>query len=331
MAVTAFPCMAGGRSLDESGCIASRIVHDGLIRILDWRCIHESQETRQTREHQHMVMIFPQVGACHMHCEGRTSQVDPTRAQVILPETLYKVSHPYGVDDRGVSVALQESLALELLEHYLPARLDDILAGRPLRVLATSSPVYASLLFRLLGHWSRIGIVLDGMMIEEIALEGLRGVLRNLRDGDPGTPPIRLETEETRHQLVEDTRSLLMRDLGESLTLGGIARRLSTSPAHLTRLFRQATGLPLYRYLRYLRLEVGLSRLLWEPRTCLQQIALECGFASHSHFTHAFREVFSLTPHEIRRMARYRSSKEIRQGLSHLMTQCRARSPRSLS
>ena len=34
----------------------------------------------------------------------------------------------------------------------------------------------------------------------------------------------------------------------------------------------------------------------FEPMMTIEQIAYECGFADHSHFTHSFRRLFGMSP-----------------------------------
>jgi AraC-like DNA-binding protein len=58
-----------------------------------------------------------------------------------------------------------------------------------------------------------------------------------------------------------------------------------------------------HHWLLRLRLHTSLERVA-EPRSDLTVIALDFGFASHSHFTAAFRRTFGLTPSALRRRAR---------------------------
>jgi AraC-like DNA-binding protein len=55
-----------------------------------------------------------------------------------------------------------------------------------------------------------------------------------------------------------------------------------------------------------LRLHASLERVA-EPGSDLTAVALDLGFASHSHFTAAFRRSFGLTPSALRAQARART------------------------
>jgi AraC-like DNA-binding protein len=58
-----------------------------------------------------------------------------------------------------------------------------------------------------------------------------------------------------------------------------------------------------HRWLLRLRLHASLERVA-EPGSDLTTVALDFGFASHSHFTAAFRRTFGLTPSALRGRAR---------------------------
>jgi AraC family transcriptional regulator len=71
------------------------------------------------------------------------------------------------------------------------------------------------------------------------------------------------------------------------------------SPQHFGNLFRQSTGRAPYEYVIYHRIERG-KRLLSETNMPIMEIALEVGFAHHSHFADTFRHVTGMTPKQYR-------------------------------
>jgi len=102
------------------------------------------------------------------------------------------------------------------------------------------------------------------------------------------------------HQdLVEAGKVYFADHLGERLTLDGVARALHTSPFHFARIFQGWTGIPLHRYLTLLRLRTSLLALADGQRD-LAALALTLGFASHSHFSDAFRKEFKMAPSRFR-------------------------------
>lgn len=69
---------------------------------------------------------------------------------------------------------------------------------------------------------------------------------------------------------------------------------------HLAREFRRFFGTSVGLYARRLRSEHA-AKLLRRPYLSISDVALECGFSSHSHLCREFRLHFGLTPSQFRR------------------------------
>jgi len=83
--------------------------------------------------------------------------------------------------------------------------------------------------------------------------------------------------------------------LAEPWSLTDLAERVDLGRYRLCRLFKHVTGATISAYVMELRLRSALERL--EPaRGDLTTLALDLGFASHSHFTYAFRRRFGRSP-----------------------------------
>jgi AraC-like DNA-binding protein len=126
----------------------------------------------------------------------------------------------------------------------------------------------------------------DALFVEETALGLLRSVLRH---------DAARSTRDAHRALAEAAKELLVSTMSEPLSLQELAARLSVSPFHLARVFRRETGYSLHAYRIHLRLRQALVRLP-ENRGNLTALALELGFASHSHFTDTFRRAFGVAP-----------------------------------
>jgi AraC-like DNA-binding protein len=98
----------------------------------------------------------------------------------------------------------------------------------------------------------------------------------------------------TEGRLVERARRELGADLGETLGMAELGRRLHVSPYHLARVFRAGTGSTLHGYREGLRLRTAADRALAGHR--LADVAADLGFTSHSHLTHRFRRRFGIVP-----------------------------------
>lgn len=98
-----------------------------------------------------------------------------------------------------------------------------------------------------------------------------------------------------RRQLVD----FIETHLAEPLSLGQLAGLCALSEYHFARMFRESFGLPPHQYLLARRLNHA-RQLLRTTRMALGAIAIECGFASASHFNNRFRQAMGATPGEYR-------------------------------
>jgi AraC-like DNA-binding protein len=137
----------------------------------------------------------------------------------------------------------------------------------------------------------------DPLQVEEDALRCAAGVLRAAVGGtdDDTQPPT-----ERQRLVAEAVKELLSVRLTERLTLAEIGATVGMSPFHLTRVFRQVTGQSIHAYRTGLRVRTAVDRIR-RGASDLAAVALDVGFASHSHLTDSFRRVLGTTPSDIRR------------------------------
>jgi AraC family transcriptional regulator len=152
---------------------------------------------------------------------------------------------------------------------------------------------------------------LDKLFVEEIMMHILKGVIENnyrQRGVAPSLTKIAQEAE-----IAKAIQKELALFFEENLSLEQIAARLNYSPFHLCRIFRKHTGQSIHQYLTHLRLRASLEYVT-QANTDLTDLALEMGFANHSHFTQAFRKTFGTPPSALRNLSR----QHIRQLLSKI-------------
>ena len=83
--------------------------------------------------------------------------------------------------------------------------------------------------------------------------------------------------------------------LGSEMTLADLAELVGMSQFHFGRLFKQSLGLSPYQYLLQQRVERA-KQLLKQTDKPVVEIALDCGFNSHSHLGRKFRQLTGITP-----------------------------------
>ncbi|HEY9627369.1 MAG TPA: AraC family transcriptional regulator [Coleofasciculaceae cyanobacterium] len=83
--------------------------------------------------------------------------------------------------------------------------------------------------------------------------------------------------------------------LDQEIKLADLAALLSMSQFHFSHLFKQAIAITPYQYLLQQRIERA-KQLLKQTDQPIMEIALQCGFNSHSHLSKQFRQSTGITP-----------------------------------
>ncbi len=105
--------------------------------------------------------------------------------------------------------------------------------------------------------------------------------------------------ESSRSSLTGDVQNLVASHISERLDVASIASRLRVSREHLSRVFRERTGTPLYAYITRARMRLAVDMLL-QTRLNVKEIALKCGYSEYSVFYRAFHKRFGMSPDALR-------------------------------
>ncbi|HEX5042039.1 MAG TPA: AraC family transcriptional regulator [Candidatus Polarisedimenticolaceae bacterium] len=232
---------------------------------------------------------FPCAGVFRRHLRRQEVLADAGTAVFFRRDEPYRISHPVEGGDATTVLGFSRRAVEEA-------------GGFPAESLPVSSPTFALVQrLRRLAQ-DRAGRELE---IEESALAVLDAAAR--AGSAPSAPP-------RWSRRADAVREVLAARLGERVTLDLLAREVAVSPFHLARGFRQATGVPIHRYLNRLRLRLALARLSGTGGDLLA-VALDCGFSSHAHFTDAFRAEFGAPPSRLRPAPSPRELREMRKKL----------------
>ena len=226
-------------------------------------------------------VIVPRRGVFMLNHQGVALVADPNTALVFGMGDTYQVSHPVEGGDQCTVLV------------FPPELLEDGLGSAERRHGTIQAATQLSI--HLLTHRLATGRI-DRLEAEESALLILNALASNFRS-PPSLSWQRVSASQK--QRVEEVRALLASRPTEPWHLDSIARTVYCSPFHLARQFRTITDESLARYLLRLRLALALDRLA-QGEADLARLAVELGFANHSHFSARFRSVFGITPTAVR-------------------------------
>ncbi len=105
--------------------------------------------------------------------------------------------------------------------------------------------------------------------------------------------------ESPRGALIRDVQSIVAAELDGRLDAESLAERFDISREHLSRIFRERTGMTLHGYITRARLRLAVDLLL-QTRLTGKEIAARCGCADYSVLYRMFRKRLGVTPEELR-------------------------------
>jgi AraC-like DNA-binding protein len=223
---------------------------------------------------------------------------DPNHVLFFNAGEPYRYSHPLSGGDDCTVLAVDGRRALELVAHHAPR--DTERPERPFRLgYGLSSPRAAQLQYELLGLVRRRSTrLLIEDVLAELADEAVGAAYRTRGTGArSGVKPT--AARRRGRDLVEAAKLAINERYESPPSLGELARSLGCSPFHLSRTFHRTVGVSLRRYVGRLRVRLAAGRLA-AGAPDLTELALDLGYADHSHFTNAFRQEWGLPPSRFR-------------------------------
>lgn len=163
------------------------------------------------------------------------------------------------------------------------------------------------MMLSLIGQYH--GMELAAAISEQFVHERIRS------SEDPQRVPLRTRLGISQPKLVEAVQ-LIEANIEEPLSTDDLAHHVGISRRHLERLFKRHLNTMPSKYYLETRLEKARQLLRRSDKPILQ-VGLDCGFASASYFSTAYRNHYGLTPREERkRMTERRPEPPAGSGLS---------------
>lgn len=281
-----------------------------MIRIQNYRCRGTQSAPGGEEYASGYEIVFPRAGVYMRHSRSESVVADANQVLFFDRGQPYRISHPITGGDRSTVFSLQQPLIQEILSSFDPAAND-----RPAPSFPLSHAIVTTR--QRLRHY-RLLQALDGgglagpLQIEEWALLLLADVIGDTyHRRSPTKERRRVSTARAHAELTNAVKLVLNERFRERVLLDQVARAVAGSPYHLCRVFRRQTGHSIHHYLQQLRLHAALEQLVEQPGEHLTDLALDLGFASHSHFSTAFQREFGLAPSSFRRTATVASLRQM--------------------
>ena len=101
------------------------------------------------------------------------------------------------------------------------------------------------------------------------------------------------------NHIINSVISFIATNYSHPVGLQEAAEYLELSESHLSRLFKEETGLNFLQYLNAWRINKAAA-LMRDPRKNISEIATDCGFPSPGYFAKIFKRFSGMTPSQYR-------------------------------
>ena len=268
------------------------------IAVFDFRCTaHVEREGPEELNPTHSI-VFVRRGLFRRTYRGTTLTADPNHILFFNSGESYRYSHPLPGGDDCTILAVATPVALDLVARHAAGD-----AGRPEKPFRLGQGLSSRRASWL--HYELLALVQAGaqpLALEDTLSELADEAVRTVYKTPPAIGKVRASSAAAlrhRRELVEDAKVVVNHRMDSLPSLGELAQKFQCSPFHLSRTFRKIAGLSLRRYIARLRTAIAAERLANGARD-LTNLALDLGFADHSHFTNTFCQAWGVPPSQFR-------------------------------
>lgn len=255
------------------GVKATTLFQSGSVTIRTVVC-HARRGGDSGIERNDVTCVAIPLRGCYAVTWGKETVVADANTAILFDTRIpYRVSHPADGGDETLTVTCREGTFADAFPNGTPSA----------ALLTPALQVRARALRRAIGA-ARDAIAVDEAtmrLIEAIAWTDRTTLTRRLRHA------------------VERAKAFMGERFRERLVLNDVAAFAGVSPFHLARAFPAATGMTLHRYLSALR-HADAIEAIDAGASDLARVAVDAGFAHHSHFSKSFRRELGATPSALR-------------------------------
>jgi len=267
------------------------------VSVVDFRCRAEVEPLGPEEPNPSHGIVLVRKGVFRRQQRGETLVADANHVLFFNAGEPYRYSHPLPGGDECTVLVVDRRRAVELVARHAPRdaeRRDPFRLGH-----GPASRRAARLHYELLAllRGAAPNLALEDL-VAELADEAVAAAYR-MQGARVATEPRSASVRRRQRDLVEAAKLAVNERLESLPSLGELARAFGCSPFHLSRTFHRVAGLSLRAYVGRLRARRAAARLAVEARD-LTALALDLGYADHSHFTNAFRREWGVPPSRFR-------------------------------
>lgn len=276
------------RKEDElpGGTTISTIFEGDGWRAMDIICSCNAADPAFEEQHDYVSVALLMAGTFSYRSLAGKAHLVPGSILLGSAATCFSCGHEHGEGDRCIAF------------QFSPGSYDEILVSIGAGSLGSKFPRVS-----LPAAKRSVSLFVDAEMLaggsaaidaEDLALRlvGFTAASLEVRAADAEPKPAQTRTITAITRFIESDLSLDHR-------LEALARLANMSRFHFLRCFKRVVGMTPHAFVRTARLREA-ARLLRDPTLSVTEIAFEVGFQDLSVFNEAFRQVFDLTPSQLR-------------------------------
>lgn len=276
--------------------VAARVLHDGPIRVVDYRCSSGPGDPVVTEHHADHCVSFVRRGSFGYRVEGAPYELVAGSVLLGRPGAEYVCTHEHHA--RG--------------DDCLSFHFDDTVADALGIAEAGARPPLPELV--VLGELAQA--TAEGatdLGLDEVALlfvarfAELSQAARPSRTSSSSAPRRRSRSAQPRaldRRRAVEVALWLDAHCDDDIALDDAAALADLSPFHFLRVFRAVLGVTPHQYLVRARLRRAARLLAGAPSLPITEVALEVGFADLSNFVRTFHRAAGQSPRQFRATAR---------------------------
>lgn len=255
-------------------------------RLADIVCSADASDPSFEEEHDYVSIALVLAGAFTYRSSAGCGDLCSGSFLLGSPHARFSCSHKHGAGDRCIAFQFSAERYEELLGAPEASRAGMTFPRVALPVSADGAVLFAKTEAFASGH--------STASAHELALDVVSWVAASV-----GCPTREKMPAAAQAQAMLTVARAIDDNVSADHSVTALAALASMSPFHFIRCFKRVVGTTPHAYVRIARLRQA-ARLLRDPSLSISSVAFEVGFQDLSVFNHAFRQIFALTPRQLR-------------------------------